>query len=305
VVFCAAIKLKGVLMKKLPVSLALAALFVAPLAMAKTVDVVASFTVLADIVKQVGGDHVRVKSLVGPDGDPHTFEPTPQDSQALAKADLVFVSGLGLEGWMDRLVSASGYRGQPVVASTGITTRSMEEEGKTITDPHAWNSMQNGVIYATNVMNALVKADPDDAAQIRQRGENYIQQLQALDRWAKTAFDRVPAERRKVLTSHDAFGYFGQRYGITFLAPGGFSTEAEASASEVGSLITQLKQQHIQRYFIENQTDPRLVKQIASATGAQPGGELYPEALSPAAGPAPTYEAAFKHNVKAMLKSMQ
>jgi zinc/manganese transport system substrate-binding protein len=292
-------------MKKLPVSLALAALFAAPLAMAKTVNVVASFTVLADIVKQVGGDHVRVKSLVGPDGDPHTFEPTPQDSQALAKADLVFVSGLGLEGWMDRLVSASGYRGQPVVASTGITTRSMEEEGKTITDPHAWNSMQNGVIYATNVMNALVMADPEDAAQIRQRGENYIQQLQALDLWAKTAFDRVPAGRRKVLTSHDAFGYFGQRYGVTFLAPVGFSTESEASASEVGSLISQLKQQHIQRYFIENQTDPRLVKQIASATGAQPGGELYPEALSPATGPAPTYEAAFRHNVNSMLKSMQ
>ncbi|MEB7539151.1 metal ABC transporter substrate-binding protein [Pantoea anthophila] len=292
-------------MKKLPVSLALAALFATPLAMAKTVDVVASFTVLADIVSQVGGDHVKVKSLVGPDGDPHTFEPTPQDSQALAKADLVFVSGLGLEGWMDRLVSASGYHGQPVVASAGVTTRSMEEEGKTITDPHAWNSMQNGVIYATNVMNALVKADPEDAAAIRQRGQNYIQQLQALDSWAKTAFDKIPVEKRKVLTSHDAFGYFGQRYGVTFLAPVGFSTEAEASASNVGDLITQLKQQHITRYFIENQTDPRLVKQIASATGAEPGGELYPEALSPASGPAPTYQAAFKHNVDAMLKSMQ
>ncbi|MDQ1212013.1 metal ABC transporter substrate-binding protein [Pantoea anthophila] len=292
-------------MKKLPVSLALAALFATPLAMAKTVDVVASFTVLADIVRQVGGDHVKVKSLVGPDGDPHTFEPTPQDSQALAKADLVFVSGLGLEGWMDRLVSASGYHGQPVVASAGVTTRSMEEEGKTITDPHAWNSMQNGVIYATNVMNALVKADPEDATAIRQRGKNYIQQLQALDSWAKTAFDKIPVEKRKVLTSHDAFGYFGQRYGVTFLAPVGFSTEAEASANNVGDLITQLKQQHITRYFIENQTDPRLVKQIASATGAEPGGELYPEALSPASGPAPTYQAAFKHNVNAMLKSMQ
>ncbi|MEB5707298.1 metal ABC transporter substrate-binding protein [Pantoea anthophila] len=292
-------------MKKLPISLALAALFATPLAMAKTVDVVASFTVLADIVSQVGGDHVKVKSLVGPDGDPHTFEPTPQDSQALAKADLVFVSGLGLEGWMDRLVSASGYHGQPVVASAGVTTRSMEEEGKTITDPHAWNSMQNGVIYATNVMNALVKADPEDAAAIRQRGQNYIQQLQALDSWAKTAFDKIPVEKRKVLTSHDAFGYFGQRYGVTFLAPVGFSTEAEASASNVGDLITQLKQQHITRYFIENQTDPRLIKQIASATGAEPGGELYPEALSPASGPAPTYQAAFKHNVNAMLKSMQ
>lgn len=292
-------------MKKLPLSLAIGALLISPLSMAKTVNAVASFTVLADIVKQVGGEHVSVKSLVGPNGDPHTFEPTPQDSQALAKADIVFVSGLGLEGWMDRLVSASGYKGEPVVASRGVSTRSMEEEGKTVTDPHAWNSMYNGVIYATNVMNALIKADPQDADAIRRSGENYIQKLQALDSWAQTSFATVPAAKRKVLTSHDAFGYFGQRYGVTFLAPVGFSTEAEASASEVGGLIKQLQAEHIHSYFIENQTDPRLVKQIASATGAQPGGELYPEALSQPSGPAPTYVAAFRHNVDAMIRSMK
>ncbi|ADU68291.1 metal ABC transporter substrate-binding protein [Pantoea sp. At-9b] len=292
-------------MKKLPISLALGAMLISPLALAKTVDAVASFTVLADIVKQVGGDHVKVKSLVGPNGDPHTFEPTPQDSQALAQADVVFVSGLGLEGWMDRLVSASGYKGTLVVASTGINTRKMVDDGKTITDPHAWNSMANGVIYATNVMNALIKADPEDAAAIRQQGENYIQQLQKLDSWAKTSFAAVPQSKRKVLTSHDAFGYFGQRYGVEFLAPVGFSTEAEASASDVASIIKQLKAEHINTYFMENQTDPRLVKQIASATGAKPGGELYPEALSEANGPAASYEAAFKHNVNDMLKSMQ
>lgn len=292
-------------MKKLPISLALGAMLISPLALAKTVDAVASFTVLADIVKQVGGDHVNVKSLVGPNGDPHTFEPTPQDSQALAQADVVFVSGLGLEGWMDRLVSASGYKGTLVVASQGINTREMVDDGKTITDPHAWNSMANGVIYATNVMNALIKADPDDAAAIRKQGENYIQQLQKLDSWAKTSFAAVPQSKRKVLTSHDAFGYFGQRYGVSFLAPVGFSTEAEASASDVASIIKQLKAEHINTYFMENQTDPRLVKQIASATGAKPGGELYPEALSEANGPAASYEAAFKHNVNAMLKSMK
>ena len=292
-------------MKKLPLSLAIGALLISPLSMAKTVNVVASFTVLADIVKQVGGEHVNVKSLVGPNGDPHTFEPTPQDSQALASADLVFVSGLGLEGWMDRLVSASGYKGDAVVASRGVATRRMEEEGKTVTDPHAWNSMQNGVIYAANVMNALIKADPQDADAIRRSGEKYIQQLQTLDGWAKTAFAAIPAAKRKVLTSHDAFGYFGQRYGVTFLAPVGFSTEAEASASQVGGLIQQLKAEHIHSYFIENQTDPRLVKQIASATGAQPGGELYPEALSQPSGPAPTYVAAFRHNVEAMIRSMK
>lgn len=292
-------------MKKLPLSLAIGAMLISPLTLAKTVDAVASFTVLADIVKQVGGDHVKVKSLVGPDGDPHTFEPTPQDSQALAQADVVFVSGLGMEGWMDRLISASGYKGTVVVASSGVNTRKMEEDGKTITDPHAWNSMHNGVIYATNVMNALIKADPDDAADIRHSGERYIQQLQKLDSWAKSEFAGVAQSKRKVLTSHDAFGYFGQRYGVTFLAPVGFSTEAEASASDVAAIIKQLRAEHITTYFMENQTDPRLVKQIASETGAQPGGELYPEALSAASGPAPTYEAAFKHNVETLLHSMK
>ncbi|KTS00333.1 metal ABC transporter substrate-binding protein [Pantoea dispersa] len=292
-------------MKKLPLSLAIGAMLISPLTLAKTVDAVASFTVLADIVKQVGGDHVKVKSLVGPNGDPHTFEPTPQDSQALAQADVVFVSGLGMEGWMDRLISASGYKGTVVVASNGVNTRQMEEDGKTITDPHAWNSMHNGVIYATNVMNALIKADPDDAADIRHSGERYIQQLQKLDSWAKSEFAGVAQSKRKVLTSHDAFGYFGQRYGVTFLAPVGFSTEAEASASDVAAIIKQLRAEHITTYFMENQTDPRLVKQIASETGAQPGGELYPEALSAASGPAPTYEAAFKHNVETLLHSMK
>ncbi|MBK4784181.1 MAG: metal ABC transporter substrate-binding protein [Pantoea sp. Pent] len=292
-------------MKKLPLSLAIGAMLISPLTLAKTVDAVASFTVLADIVKQVGGDHVKVKSLVGPDGDPHTFEPTPQDSQALAQADVVFVSGLGMEGWMDRLISASGYKGTVVVASNGVNTRKMEEDGKTITDPHAWNSMHNGVIYATNVMNALIKADPDDAADIRHSGERYIQQLQKLDSWAKSEFAGVAQSKRKVLISHDAFGYFGQRYGVTFLAPVGLSTEAEASASDVAAIIKQLRAEHITTYFMENQTDPRLVKQIASETGAQPGGELYPEALSAASGPAPTYEAAFKHNVETLLHSMK
>ncbi|MCE0488902.1 metal ABC transporter substrate-binding protein [Pantoea sp. Mb-10] len=292
-------------MKTLFTGVAVATLFVSPLTLAKTVDAVASFTVLADIVQQVGGDHVKVKSLVGPNGDPHTFEPTPQDSEALAKADVVFVSGLGLEGWMDRLIAASGYKGTLVTASKGISTRSMEEEGKTVTDPHAWNSMHNGEIYARNVMKALIKADPDDAADIRKRGENYIQQLQKLDAWAKNAFAAIPEDKRKVLTSHDAFGYFGQRYHVSFLAPVGFSTEAEASATDVAALIKQLKAEHIHTYFMENQTDPRLVKQIASETAAQPGGELYPEALSDANGPAPTYVAAFKHNVDVMLHSMK
>ncbi|MGB3251455.1 MULTISPECIES: metal ABC transporter substrate-binding protein [Buttiauxella] len=274
-------------------------------ALAKNLNVVTSFTVLADMAKQVGGDHVTVKSLVGPDGDPHSFEPSPQDSVALSKADVVIVSGLGMEGWMDRLVSASGYKGKVIVASEGISTRKMIDDGKQITDPHAWNSAENGAIYAQNITRALVAADPEDAAAINDSGSEYVTRLKLLDSWAKTRFEAIPKSKRKVLTSHDAFGYFGQEYGVTFLAPVGFSTEAEANASDVAGLIKQLKNQQIKTYFIENQTDPRLVKQIAAASGAQPGGELYPEALSAANGPASTYEMAFKHNVDAIANSMK
>ncbi len=285
-------------------ALSLTAALISPLVMANTVHSVASFTVLADIVKQVGGDHVTVTSLVQPDGDPHIFEPTPQDSVTIKQADVVFVSGLGLEGWMTRLIKASGYKGDVVVASNGIKSRTMQEDGKTITDPHAWNSAKNGEIYAKNVMNALIAADPDDAAYFRKHGNAYIKKLDGLNDWAKATFASIPVAKRKVLTSHDAFGYFGQEYGVKFLAPQGVSTEAEASANDVGKLISQLKAEHFKTYFIENQTDPRLVKQIAAATNAQPGGELYPEALTKADGPVPTYVKAFTHNVKLIAASM-
>lgn len=274
-------------------------------AMAQTVNSVASFSVLADMVKEVGGEHVEVHSLVKPNGDPHTFEPAPKDSVLIRQSDIVFVSGLGLEGWMPRLIKASGFKGQLITASEHISTRTMQEDGETVTDPHAWNSAANGMVYARNIMNALIKADPADQAYFKQRGEAYIQQLKQLDRWAKDKFAAIPKAKRKVLTSHDAFGYFGQEYQVKFLSPVGFSTESSAAAANVGQLINQLKAEHIHTYFIENQTDPRLVKQIAKAADAKAGGELYPEALTGPEGAAPTYVKAFKHNVNVIYNSMK
>lgn len=275
------------------------------LAHARPLEAVASFTVIADMVQTVGGEHVHVTSLIGPNGDPHVYEPTPADAQALRHADVTFVSGLHLEGWMDRLISASGYRGTPVVLSTGIKTRGMEEDGQQITDPHAWNSAANGVVYVRNIISALKQADPADAADFQANGERYIQQLQALDSYARTQVQAIPQAQRKVLTSHDAFGYFGDAYGVSFLSPLGFSTENEASAADVSTLIRQIKQEHVSAYFFENSGDPRLVKQIAAATGAQPGGELYVEALSPADGPAPTYAKMFRYNVDQLVAAMK
>ncbi len=292
-------------MKRTGLFLALALGLAAQGAMAKTLNVVASFSILGDITQQIGGDHVKVTTLVGPDGDPHTFEPSAKDSALLNNADVVVVNGLGLEGWLDRLVKASGFKGQLVVASTGVSTHSLEEDGATITDPHAWNSAANGALYAKNILAGLVKADPADEADLNASGQRYIGELEKLDSWAKERFSAVPQAKRKVLTSHDAFGYFGRAYGVDFIAPQGYSSESEASAAQVAAIIKQIKADGVKVWFMENQLDPRLVKQIASATGAQPGGELYPEALSAKGGVADTYEKAFRHNVDTIYNSMK
>lgn len=292
-------------MKRTGVVIALALSVMAQGAMAKTLNVVTSFSVLGDIVQQVGGEHVKVNTLVGPDGDPHTFEPSPKDSALLSKADVVVVNGLGLEGWMDRLVKASGFHGTLVVASTGIKTHTLDEDGKTVTDPHAWNDIANGARYAKNIQMALAKEDPQDAADLNASGDRYVAQLQALDRWAKTQFSAIPQAKRKVLTSHDAFGYFSRAYGVTFVAPQGLSSESEPSAAQVAAMIKQIQADGVKVWFMENQLDPRLVQQIASATGAKPGGELYPEALSAPGGVADTYVKAMRHNVETIAASMK
>lgn len=274
-------------------------------ASAKPLDVVASFSVLGDIVSEVGGSHVAVMTLVGPEGDPHAFAPTPQDAQVLAKADLVFVNGLGLEGFMDRLIAASGYSKDVVVASQGIATREMDEDGETVTDPHVWNSAANGAAYARTVAAALAKADPANAKDYVANGEAYAAKLTALDTWAKREIAAIPVAKRKVITSHDAFGYLGAEYGIEFLAPQGISTEAEASAADVAKLIDQIKAEKIKAVFLENSTDPRMAQQIAKATGAKLGGTLYPESLTGPTGPAPTYVKMFRYNIETLVKGMK
>ncbi len=282
-----------------------AGLALATPASAKTLDVVASFTVVADMVRQVGGEHVRVRSLVAPNGDPHEYEPTPDDAKTLKGADVVVMSGLGLETWFGRLAKASGYKGEPVIASNGIRTLTMKEDGRTVTDPHAWNSLANGEVYVRNIAAALTKADPEDAGAFKANADAYLAKLTALDTYARGQIDPIPAAERKVLTTHDALGYFGGAYGVKFVSPLGLSTEKEPSAADVARVIRQIKAEGVRTYFFENSNDPRLVRQIAEATGAQPGGELYVESLSPPGGPAASYEAMFRHNVDALVAGMK
>lgn len=294
-------------MTRIAVALAVAiAVLGAPsAALAKTLRAVASFTILADIVRQIGGDHVEVQSLIAPDGDPHQFEPSPEDARRLKSADIVFISGTGFERWFAALAKASGYRGEPIAVSQGIALLTKERNGKRDADPHVWNSIGNVKIWVRNIEAALIDADPADAADYRENAARYVAALESLDRYAHAAFDAIPPERRKVLTSHGAFGYFGRDYAVQFLAPIGLATESEASAADIARLIDQIKREKIDRYFLQNSNDPKLIRQIALATGAQPAGKLYGESLSQSAGPAPTYLTMFKTNVDQLAAAMK
>jgi len=268
---------------------------------ADKVKAVASFSILGDMVRQVGGERVEVVTLVGPDGDAHVFSPTPADAKMLAGAAVFFVNGLGFEGWMERLEKSSGFKGKTIVASEGVKPRTMvEEEGgtpETITDPHAWQDLANGKIYAANIRDGLIATDPDGKSVYEANAAKYLDAIAKEGEAVKEAIGKLPPERLRIITSHDAFGYFGAAYGLEIIAPEGVSTESEASAQDVAKIIRQIKAEKIPAVFIENITDHRLLDQIARETGAKIGGTLYSDALSGPDGPAPTYLDMFRHNI--------
>ena len=344
----------------------------------KPVPVVATFSILGDMVERIGGEHVAVTTLVGPDGDAHVYKPTPADARAVSQAKVLIVNGLEFEGWLDRLIDASDFAGLRVVATQGVEPIAFDEEDHHegedhaeddhddhghddhghddhghddhghgekhaeaghdddhgqddhghgekhaeashddhghddhhaghdhgAFDPHAWQSLKNAVIYVDNITAALAKADPANAAVYYGNRAAYVAEIEALDADIRKIVGRLPNDRRTVVTSHDAFQYFGRDYGLTFLAPQGLSTESEASAQDVARLIEQMRDENISAVFVENITDSRLLKQIANETGATIGGTLYPGALSGPDGPAPTYLDMMRHNAMTLAQAL-
>ena len=288
---------------------------------AQALEVTTSFSILGDLVGQVGGERVKVRTLVGADEDAHAFQPRPSDARNVGGAALVVVNGLGFDDWMVRLARSGGYKGEVVVASAGIDTLAMttddhghdhghdhgDEDDKAnakAVDPHAWQDVGNVRRYVANIADALTKADPEGASAYRANAERYDGELKALDAEIRAAFAALPAERRKVVSSHDAFGYFGRAYGIRFLSPVGVSNNAEPTAQGVARLIRQLKAEKVPAVFIENVADPRLIERIRSESGAQIGGTLYSDALSKADGPAPSYVRMMRANLDALRQAM-
>lgn len=286
-------------------ALAVVLSIIAAPALSAEVTAVASFSILGDMVSRIGGDRVAVTTIVGPNADTHVYEPRPSDAAAVAAADIFFINGLGFEGWMDRFVEATGYKGALVVASDGVVSHEMDEDGETITDPHAWQSLSNGVLYVQNIAKGLCAVDAGGCETYTANAASYAGELTALDGTIREHLEAVPPEKRKVITTHDAFGYFAEAYGVDFLAPEGISTDAEPSAADVARLITQIEDEKVSALFIENMSDPRLVQQIADETGVTLGGELYADALSEPDGPAPSYLDMFRHNVGLLIPAME
>ena len=277
----------------------------APPALAAEVNAVASFSILGDMVQRVGGERVAVTTIVGPNADTHVYEPTPADAAAVSGTQIFYVNGLGFEGWLDRLVEATGFKGRVVTASAGVKTHIMDEGGTTVTDPHAWQSLRNGLLYVANIAKRLCTVDAAGCESYTANAAIYSAELSGLDAEVRAKIAAVPEAQRKVITTHDAFGYFGLEYGVTFLAPEGISTDSEASAADVAKLIEQVRAAGVKALFIENMSDPRLVEQIARETGAKVGGALYADALSRPDEPAPTYLDMFRHNIELLVPALE
>lgn len=302
----------GVLGVLLP-SLVLFTLGSVPSAAADKPKVVATFSILADLTAQVAGDHAIVAMLVGPDGDAHVFEPGPKDSAALAEADLLVANGLGFEPWLERLSEAAGFKGTLVIASEGITPLPAEQDehadeaghGHGAFDPHAFQDLANGQVYVANIAKGLAAIDPAHAAEFAANAQRLAAEMAELDARLKADFGAIPAERRRVLTSHDAFGYFSHAYGVEFLAIHGVSTEAEPSAQDLGKLIAQARAGSITAIFAENMANANLAETVSAESGIRVGGQLYADALSAADGPAPDYLALFRHNAGQLLDALR
>jgi zinc/manganese transport system substrate-binding protein len=269
-------------------------------ARADRLNVVASFSILADFVRNVGGDRVKVTALVGPNSDVHVYTPAPSDAKTIADAKLVVINGLGLEGWLPRLLQSSGSKAQVVVATKGITPLKLGSEA----DPHAWQSVANAKVYVANIRDGLVAADSGDAEAFKGNAARYLAELDELEAEVKDAIAKIPPERRKLITTHDAFGYLASAYGISFIAPSGVSTETEPSARDIARIIAQIKAEKIPAVFLENISDDRLIGRIAAETGAKVGGILFSDSLTDEKGPAPTYIALVRHNIKALTSAL-
>lgn len=298
----------------LPLAAVGAALFLGgSIARAEPLKVVATFSVLGDMVRTIAGDRVALTVIVGGDGDTELYQPTPADARTLAEARLLVLNDINpeFEPWLDGLIRQSGFKGTKLVASGGakIITEAEEEghdagAGAPKSDQHAWHDLANGAVYARNIGEGLAKADPANADGYKTRADAYIAEIKKLDAWAKAEIAQVPKAKRRVITSHDGFEYLGKAYGIKLVPARGWVNDKEVSADDIARLVKQIRQDKVRAIFVENMNDPRVIERVAQETGAAIGGTLYSDALSQVGGEADTYLKMMRHNIEALKSGM-
>jgi len=278
--------------------------FAAPGRVSNKINVLTSFTILADITKNIGGEYVNVSYLVGPNQDPHEFELRPSDMIKIKKSQVFVINGLGLEGWIGRLVESDQYKGVVVVASDGVKALSLTEDGKVVDDPHAWNDpIMVEQKYIPNITSGLCDADPKHCSEYKENANIYASKVHSQYNTALLKFEKLGESNIQAITTHDAFGYFAKRFNLKFLFAQGVSTDSEASAKDIVQLERLIRQSRVKVVFLENMTNNKLIKQIAKDTGAKIGGQLYSDALSPVNGPAPTYLKLLDSNVNIIINA--
>jgi zinc/manganese transport system substrate-binding protein len=287
---------------------------VAPALGAAPLPVVASFSILADMVQAIGGARVVVTSLVGPDQDAHGFQPRPSDARAAAAARVMVINGLGFEAWAERLARSAGFSGTPVVASRGVKALRAgahahghghgHSHAAGAPDPHAWQDVANARLYVANIRDGLAAADPASAAAYQAGASAYLAQLDALEAEIRAAWAPLPRPSRRIVTSHDAFLYYGDAYGVDFLAPQSALSDTDPTPRQIAALIAQIRRERIRALFIENISSGTVLQQIARETGTRLGAKVYSDALSGPAGPAPSYVAMMRHNTRQFVAAL-
>jgi len=282
---------------------------------------VASFSILADIVREIAGPRMAVTSLAPVGADMHKFQPRPSDVRTVTQAKVFVINGLGLEGWAERLAEASSFRGRAVVATRGLAalpaahdhahghshgakTAGTHPHGQSTFDPHAWQDVANMRVYVANIRDGLLAADAAGAAVYNARAEALLRSLDTLDAEIRAMLAPIPRATRRVVTTHEAFTYYGDAYGVDFLAPVGLSGDQEPSPREFAALIAQIRRERIRALFVEQGASSRLLEQISRETGVRIGGTLYADTLSPAGGPAASYAAMMRHNTTLLVEAL-
>lgn len=268
------------------------------------IKVVASFSILGNVISEIGKENVEVTSIVGPNGDAHVYQPKPSDAQNIANADILFINGLGFEGWIERLIETAGFQKNVVVVTKGITPRVFGEEGSLMTDPHVWHNPHLVKKWVHHIVKALSELDPLHKDAYEKNGKAYVKELHKLDKWIKKRLEAIPQNQRRVVTAHDAFGYFSERYGVEIISPQGLSTDAEPTVKTVHRIIKLIKKHHISTIFLENIANTKMITQIAEETGAKIGGVLYSDSLSLPFEEGNTYLRLMYHNMTYLENAM-